>query len=96
VMRQNPEGPVVEVGARTRTIPPALRLALHHRDGSCWFPGCGVRLGQGHHVRHWAQGGPTTLSNLALLCGRHHRAGGVAGGAPGRGLAIAVLHPLAR
>jgi hypothetical protein len=33
-----------------------------------------VRFGQGHHVRHWAQGGPTTLSNLALLCRRHHRA----------------------
>jgi hypothetical protein len=33
-----------------------------------------VRAGQGHHVRHWAQGGPTTLSNLALLCRRHHRA----------------------
>src|SRR5262249_11576377 len=26
------------------------------------------------HVRHWANGGPTTLSNLALLCRRHHRA----------------------
>jgi len=25
-------------------------------------------------VRHWAQGGPTTLSNLALLCRRHDRA----------------------
>jgi hypothetical protein len=32
-----------------------------------------VRFGQGHHIRHWAQGGPTTLSNLALLCRRHHR-----------------------
>jgi len=31
-------------------------------------------LGQGHHIRHWAHGGPTTLSNLALLCRRHHRA----------------------
>ncbi|HYS91844.1 MAG TPA: HNH endonuclease signature motif containing protein [Candidatus Acidoferrales bacterium] len=25
-------------------------------------------------MRHWAQGGPTTLSNLAMLCRRHHRA----------------------
>jgi hypothetical protein len=61
-------------GARTRTIPPAIRRALHHRDRGCRFPGCGVRVGQGHHIRHWAQGGPTTLSNLALLCRRHHRA----------------------
>src|SRR5437762_9744247 len=74
VMRHDHDGRVVEVGARTRTIPPALRRALHHRDRGCRFPGCGVRFGQGHHIRHWAQGGPTTLSNLALLCRRHHRA----------------------
>ena len=74
VMRHDADGQVVEVGARTRTIPPALRRALHHRDRGCRFPGCQVRIGQGHHVRHWAQGGPTTLSNLALLCRRHHRA----------------------
>jgi len=64
---------VTQVGARTRTIPPALRRALHHRDQGCRFPGCGSRFTQGHHLRHWAQGGPTTLSNLALLCRRHHR-----------------------
>jgi 5-methylcytosine-specific restriction endonuclease McrA len=74
VMRHDAEGRVVEIGARTRTIPPALRRALHHRDRGCRFPGCGVRFGQGHHIRHWAQGGPTTLSNLATLCRRHHRA----------------------
>ena len=74
VMRHARDGRVVEVAARTRTIPPALRRALHHRDRGCRFPGCGVRFGQGHHIRHWAQGGPTTLSNLALLCHRHHRA----------------------
>jgi 5-methylcytosine-specific restriction endonuclease McrA len=74
VMRQDADGRLLEVGARTRTIPPALRRALHHRDRGCRFPGCGVPLGEGHHVRHWAQGGPTTLSNLTLLCRRHHRA----------------------
>ena len=26
------------------------------------------------YVRHWVHGGPTKLSNLALLCRRHHRA----------------------
>jgi 5-methylcytosine-specific restriction endonuclease McrA len=74
VMRHGADGRVVEVAARTRTIPPALRRALHHRDRGCRFPGCGRRFTQGHHIRHWAQGGPTTLSNLALLCRRHHRA----------------------
>src|SRR4030095_8613408 len=74
VMRHDADGRVTEVGARTRTIPPALRRALHHRDHGCRFPGCGVRVGQAHHIHHWAQGGPTTLSNLAVLCRRHHRA----------------------
>jgi hypothetical protein len=74
VMRHDEDGHVVEVGARTRTIPPALRRALLHRDRGCRFPGCGTRFVQGHHIRHWAQGGPTTLSNLSCLCRHHHRA----------------------
>src|SRR5207302_4296988 len=74
VMRHDCDGRVVEVAARARTIPPAIRRALHHRDRGCRFPGCGIRFGQGHHIHHWANGGPTTLSNLALLCRRHHRA----------------------
>jgi len=74
VMRHDADGQITEVGARTRTIPPALRRALEHRDHGCRFPGCGRRFGQGHHIRHWAHGGPTTLSNLTMLCRRHHRA----------------------
>ncbi|HEV8586751.1 MAG TPA: HNH endonuclease signature motif containing protein [Methylomirabilota bacterium] len=73
-MRHDADGQVIEVGARTRTIPPALRRALHHRDPGCRFPGCGLPFGQGHHIKHWANGGPTTLTNLARLCRRHHRA----------------------
>ncbi len=74
VMRHDGDGSLLEIGARTRTIPPALRRALQHRDRGCRFPGCGLRFAQGHHVHHWAQGGPTTLVNLVLLCRRHHRA----------------------
>jgi len=74
VMQHAADGRVVEVAAKTRTIPPALRRALQHRDHGCRFPGCGVRFGQGHHIQHWANGGPTTLSNLVMLCLRHHRA----------------------
>lgn len=73
VMRHDADGQVTEVGARTRTIPAALRRALLHRDRGCRFPGCHVRIAEGHHIHHWAHGGPTTLSNLALLCRRHHR-----------------------
>jgi len=74
VMRHDDAGRIIEIGARTRTIPPVLRRALQHRDQGCRFPGCGVRVAEGHHIHHWSQGGPTTLSNLALLCRRHHRA----------------------
>ena len=75
VMRHDADGRITEVGARTRTIPPALRRALEHRDQGCRFPGCGRRrFSQGHHIRHWAHGGATTLSNLMMLCRRHHRA----------------------
>ena len=37
-MRHDADGHLVEIGARTRTIPPALRRALHHRDQGCRFP----------------------------------------------------------
>ncbi|HEY2992011.1 MAG TPA: DUF222 domain-containing protein [Methylomirabilota bacterium] len=73
VMAHDAEGRTVEISARTRTVPPALRRALQHRDQGCRFPGCGLPFTQGHHIRHWAHGGPTTLSNLVLLCRRHHR-----------------------
>jgi hypothetical protein len=73
VMAHGPDGQIMEVGARTRTIPPALRRALMYRDKTCRFPGCPVQVGEGRHIQHWADGGPTTLSNLALLCRRHHR-----------------------
>ncbi len=73
-MRHDADGVVVEVGPRTRTVPTALRRALAFRDHGCRFPGCDLPFGQAHHIKHWAQGGPTTLSNLVLLCRRHHRA----------------------
>jgi hypothetical protein len=47
VMRHDEAGRLVEIGARTRTIPPALRRALEHRDRGCRFPGCGLPFGQG-------------------------------------------------
>jgi len=62
------------VTSTKRTIPRALRIALSERDPVCVVPGCGVA----HHLEidHWrvdyARGGPTSLENLARLCGRHH------------------------
>jgi HNH endonuclease len=74
VMRYAGDDRVLDVGRRSRTIPPALRRALKARDRGCRFPGCGIRHAQGHHIHHWANGGPTRLDNLALLCRFHHRA----------------------
>ena len=67
-------GEPLSVGRRTRSIPPAVRRALSSRDCGCRFPGCTAtyRL-HGHHVKHWANGGETSLDNLILLCPTHHR-----------------------
>jgi hypothetical protein len=67
------DGPL-SVGRRTRTVPAAIRRALRARDGGCRFPGCdNRRFTDAHHIRHWADGGETSLRNLAELCRRHHR-----------------------
>ena len=57
-------GHVLDVGRRTRRITRPLRRALARRDGHCRFPGCSVRRTQAHHIRHWVDGGPTSLANL--------------------------------
>jgi Domain of unknown function (DUF222)/HNH endonuclease len=65
---------VLGIGRRSRLIPAWLRRQLWHRDGGCQFPGCGSRNWvHAHHREHWADGGPTDLHNLILLCGYHHR-----------------------
>ena len=68
-------GAPIDVGRRTRTIPPALRRALVARDQGCTAPGCTrpARWTDAHHIVHWADGGPTNLDNLTLLCRHHHR-----------------------
>ena len=73
-MRYTRDGSVLDVGRKTRAIPTAIRRALLKRDRHCQFPGCTARRCDGHHIRHWADGGPTRLDNLTLLCRRHHRA----------------------
>jgi len=67
-------GEPLNLGRRQRTVPPAIARALRVRDGGCRFPSCNRRrFVDAHHVRHWAHGGETGLSNLVLLCGFHHR-----------------------
>jgi len=73
VMREGPDGSVLDVGRKTRTIPTAIRRALDARDRGCRFPGCTARRCDAHHIEHWADGGATALDNLVLVCRRHHR-----------------------
>ncbi len=72
--REGVDGEPLNIGRKSRTIPPAIRRALQRRDGGCRFPGCTCsRFVDAHHVRHWADGGETRMDNLVLLCRRHHR-----------------------
>jgi hypothetical protein len=59
---------VVNGGRKSRVISAPLRRTLRSRDKGCVFPGCTNRRCDGHHVRHWANGGETTLDNTCLLC----------------------------
>jgi hypothetical protein len=50
-------------------------IALILRDKHCAFPGCTrpPSMCHAHHIVHWVDGGPTSVANLVLLCGEHHR-----------------------
>ncbi|MCP3913280.1 MAG: DUF222 domain-containing protein [Actinomycetia bacterium] len=52
-----------------------LRRVLDLRDRHCRWPGCHqpAQRCQGDHVTPRHQGGPTSLENGQLLCGRHNR-----------------------
>ncbi len=66
---------VLDVGRLRRLVTPAIWKALVARDQHCRFPGCRrpPLMCHAHHVIHWIDHGPTSLANLLLLCGHHHR-----------------------
>ncbi|ORL82811.1 HNH endonuclease signature motif containing protein [Prescottella equi] len=68
------DGVPLNLGRASRTVSKKQRRALIARDHGCAFPGCGTPPAhcEGHHVKHWADGGPTDLDNLVLLCRYHH------------------------
>jgi hypothetical protein len=73
-MIHDQSGAVIDVGRRTRKVPPALRRALRERDqGRCRYPGCDSRRTDAHHIRYWSHGGQTKLANLISFCKKHHR-----------------------
>ncbi len=74
VLKQDGDGELLNIGRKSRIIPPAMRRALRSRDEGCRFPGCTHQHAiDGHHIAHWSQGGETRLGNLVQLCRHHHR-----------------------
>jgi hypothetical protein len=67
-------GQPLDVGRSHRLVPPWIRKALIARDRGCRFPGCHAPPAwtDAHHLQSWATGGPTTLTNMILLCRFHH------------------------
>jgi hypothetical protein len=65
---------VIDVGRSRRVVPGSTRRALNARDRTCQWPGCERPPSScdAHHLIYWTRGGPTDLSNLVLLCHRHH------------------------
>jgi len=71
---EDEQGDPLNVGRKTRSIPPALKRALNSRDKGRVFPGCThQKYVDGHHVHHWVEGGETKLGNFVSLCRFHHR-----------------------
>jgi hypothetical protein len=58
-----------------RYVTPGQRRALNLRDIRGAVPACRSTPSHcdTHDVVHWADGGDTSLANMTLLCGRHHR-----------------------
>jgi hypothetical protein len=73
VVAEDENGKPLDVGRKQRTVSTALRRALHSRDRGCTFPGCHRRrYVDGHHLKHWINGGETVPANMILLCDYHH------------------------
>lgn len=71
-----PDGNALDIGRKSRTVPPPMRRAVMTRAaGVCQFPGCtSRRYLQAHHVVWWRNGGHTKFLNLIALCTHHHHA----------------------
>jgi hypothetical protein len=73
-LSEDNKGEPLSISRKSRSIPPSINRALRARDKGCRFPGCtSTEFIDGHHIKHWADGGETSLENLVQLCRRHHR-----------------------
>ncbi len=72
VMIDREQGEPMRYGRSSRSIPPALRSAIIHRDrNGCVVDGSRNRL-QVHHIVPRSEGGATEPENLITLCWFHH------------------------
>src|SRR5688572_3581259 len=72
---EDEKGRPLDVGRKQRVVSTPLKRALHARDRGCTFPGCHrKRYADAHHLKHWINGGETSLDNTILLCTHHHAA----------------------
>ncbi len=69
-----PDSEVIDIGRKSRVWTPAQRRAITARDRHCTHPGCctAAKHCDIHHIRHWADGGTTSVDNGRLLCRHHH------------------------
>ena len=91
-----PGSSILDFGHETRLVSENLFLALVARDRHCRWPGCTIRATwcDAHHIIEWADGGPTTDENCALLCHRHHQLSHQPGWKiTGTGSELRVHHP---
>jgi hypothetical protein len=67
-------GEILDQGTAVRFFTTAQTRRLWLRDGGCTYPGCSMppHWADAHHLVHWADGGPSDLTNAALLCEHHH------------------------
>jgi len=70
---EDDQGNVLNIGRRSRIVPRAMSHALRIRDGGCLYPSCCQNhFTDAHHIKHWAEGGETSMENLVTLCRFHH------------------------
>ncbi|MEU4389604.1 DUF222 domain-containing protein [Kribbella sp. NPDC023855] len=64
----------LDVGTEQRFVTRPIRRALMKRDKGCVICKAPPWQCHAHHLIHWIDGGPTSITNLVLLCPGHHRA----------------------
>lgn len=66
-------GEPINIGRKSRIWPSAMARVIKERDQHCAWPGCThSRHLHIHHIKHWADGGETSVPNGVCLCAYHH------------------------